>query len=53
VADAIAEALVSPIANRGSVTAAEQNADGIVLGARRAIADLVGGRPGEWCSADR
>jgi hypothetical protein len=46
VADAIAEALVSPIANRGSVTTAEQNADGIVLGARQAIADLVGGPAG-------
>ena len=42
VADAVARTLVSPIANRGQVTAAERTADDIVTGARRAMADLLG-----------
>lgn len=46
VADAIRDALTSPIANRGRVTEAERNADAIVAGARAAIADLLGADPG-------
>jgi cysteine desulfurase family protein (TIGR01976 family) len=46
VADAVAGALTSPIANRGSVTVAERNADEIVLSARAAMADLIGAPPG-------
>jgi len=46
VADAVHAALVAPMANRGSTTQAERNADDVVLAARQAIADLVGGQPG-------
>jgi cysteine desulfurase family protein (TIGR01976 family) len=46
VARAVHDALVSPIANRGTVTRAEQNAEAIVLGARAAMADLLGADPG-------
>ena len=46
VADAVHEALVAPTANRGRVTQAERNADDVVLAARSAVADLVGGEPG-------
>jgi cysteine desulfurase family protein (TIGR01976 family) len=46
VADAVATTLVSPLANRGRVTAAERAADGIVLAARGAMADLLGADPG-------
>lgn len=46
VADAVHAALVSPMANRGSTTQAERNADDVVLAARQAVADLVGGQPG-------
>lgn len=46
VADAVAAALTSPVANRGTVTAAEQNADRLVVSARRAMADLLGAKPG-------
>jgi cysteine desulfurase family protein (TIGR01976 family) len=45
VARAIAELLTSPIANRGRVTAAERLADDTVLGARAAVADLLGADP--------
>jgi cysteine desulfurase family protein (TIGR01976 family) len=45
VADAVAAALVSPLANRGRVTAAERAADAIVLAARAAMADLLGADP--------
>jgi cysteine desulfurase family protein (TIGR01976 family) len=45
VADAVAAALVSPLANRGRVTAAERAADDIVLAARAAMADLLGAHP--------
>jgi cysteine desulfurase family protein (TIGR01976 family) len=45
VADAVAAALVSPIANRGTVTAAERNSDAIVRAARQAMADLLGTDP--------
>jgi cysteine desulfurase family protein (TIGR01976 family) len=45
VADAVATALRSAVANRGSVTAAERRAEEIVLAARQAGADLVAGVP--------
>jgi len=45
VARAISDALLSPIANRGTVTQAERNADDIVRGARVAMADLLGADP--------
>ncbi len=45
VARAVAEALTSPIANRGRVTAAERHADDLVVGARAAMADLIGADP--------
>ncbi|SCX43684.1 cysteine desulfurase family protein, VC1184 subfamily [Klenkia marina] len=46
VADAVHAALVQPTANRGMTTQAERNADDVVVGARRAVADLVGGQSG-------
>jgi cysteine desulfurase family protein (TIGR01976 family) len=46
VADAIRNALASPISNRGIVTEAERNADAIVSGARAAMADLLGADAG-------
>ena len=46
VADAVRATLVSSIANRGSVTAAERRAEGIVHAARAAMADLLGADPG-------
>jgi cysteine desulfurase family protein (TIGR01976 family) len=46
VADAIRDALTSPISNRGVITEAERNADAIVAGARAAIADLLGADAG-------
>ena len=42
VARAVAATLTSPIANRGRVTAAERLADDTVLGARSALAELLG-----------
>jgi cysteine desulfurase family protein (TIGR01976 family) len=45
VARAVAAALTSPIANRGRVTAAERHADDLVVGARAAMADLIGADP--------
>ena len=45
VARAVAETLLSPIANRGRVTAAERTAADVVLGARTAVADLLGADP--------
>ncbi|MCF7548749.1 cysteine desulfurase-like protein [Pseudonocardia sp. WMMC193] len=45
VAQAVADAMTSPIANRGSVTEAEKHADGIVLRARAAMADLLDADP--------
>lgn len=45
VADAVATTLTSPIANRGTVTPAERNADDIVHAARAALADLLGAPP--------
>ena len=46
VAEAVAAALVSPLANRGSVTSAERKAEAIVVAARQAMADLLGSDPG-------
>ena len=46
VADAVAAAMRSAVSNRGSVTAAERRAEAIVVDARQALADLVGGSPG-------
>ncbi|MGY1834877.1 cysteine desulfurase-like protein [Blastococcus sp. SYSU DS0510] len=43
---AVAATLTAPISNRGSVTAAERLADETVLGARSAMADLLGVDPG-------
>jgi cysteine desulfurase family protein (TIGR01976 family) len=45
VADAVAAALVAPLANRGAVTASERLADAIVRDARAAVADLLGADP--------
>jgi cysteine desulfurase family protein (TIGR01976 family) len=45
VAEAIARTLTAPLANRGTVTAAERNADEAVEAGRRALADLTGGDP--------
>ena len=46
VASAIHACLVSGVSNRGRVTAAEQFADGVVIAARQAMADLLGADPG-------
>lgn len=46
VADAVAATMVSALANRGQLTPAERRADGVVLGARQAMADLLGADPG-------
>ncbi|NEA30415.1 cysteine desulfurase-like protein [Streptomyces sp. SID13031] len=46
VADAVAATMVSALANRGQLTPAERRADGIVLDARQAMADLLGTDPG-------
>ncbi len=45
VAGAVAAAMTSPLANRGTVTSGECAADAIVLGARAATADLLGADP--------
>lgn len=45
VAEAVAATLTSSIANRGTVTAAEQRAEGIVHEARAAMGDLLGTDP--------
>ncbi|TCC28550.1 cysteine desulfurase-like protein [Kribbella sindirgiensis] len=42
VADAVARTMTSALANRGQLTAAERRADEIVVGARQAMADLLG-----------
>ncbi len=46
VADAVAATMVGGLANRGSVTGGERRADEVVVAARAAMADLVGGVPG-------
>ncbi|MEJ8277584.1 cysteine desulfurase-like protein [Pseudonocardia spirodelae] len=45
VAGAVAATMTSPLANRGQVTSGERAADAIVLGARAAMADLLGADP--------
>ncbi|MGW1751338.1 cysteine desulfurase-like protein [Streptomyces sp. NPDC002092] len=45
VIQAIADALSNPLSNRGQVAQGERNADTIVTGARRAMADLLGADP--------
>jgi len=45
VAEAVARTLGGPLANRGSVTRAERNAEQAVRECRQALADLVGGDP--------
>ncbi|MDN5750029.1 MAG: cysteine desulfurase-like protein [Pseudonocardia sp.] len=45
VAQAVATTMTSPLANRGTVTAAERAADAIVGDARAAMADLLGADP--------
>lgn len=45
VAGAVAGALTSPLANRGTITSGERSADAIVLAARAAMADLLGADP--------
>ena len=45
VADAVAGALTAGVSNRGTVTAAERRADDLTVGARAAIADLLGADP--------
>jgi cysteine desulfurase family protein (TIGR01976 family) len=42
VARTVADTLLTPLANRGRVTAAERAADAVVLAARAAMADLLG-----------
>ncbi len=46
VADAVARAMTAGVANRGTVTEAERRAEEIVVGARAAVADLLGCEPG-------
>jgi cysteine desulfurase family protein (TIGR01976 family) len=46
VADAVAGTLRAAVANRGLITVAERRADGIVMAARQAMADLLGSAPG-------
>ncbi|XVX18750.1 cysteine desulfurase-like protein [Actinomycetota bacterium] len=45
VAEAVSATMTSPLANRGSVTEAERNAEAAVVGCREALADLVGADP--------
>ncbi|WP_185994377.1 cysteine desulfurase-like protein [Nocardioides campestrisoli] len=45
VADAIARTLTAGLSNRGAVTEAERRAESVVVGARSAVADLLGCDP--------
>ncbi|MFE1337427.1 cysteine desulfurase-like protein [Streptomyces sp. NPDC058733] len=45
VIDAIADALARPLSNRGQYSLGERNAEAIVVGARQAMADLLGADP--------
>ncbi|MEV7990391.1 cysteine desulfurase-like protein [Streptomyces sp. NPDC086077] len=45
VIDAIADALSRPLSNRGQYSLGERNAETVVTGARRAMADLLGAAP--------
>jgi cysteine desulfurase family protein (TIGR01976 family) len=46
VAEAVAATLLSPISNRGTVTASERRAESTVVEARAAMADLLAAEPG-------
>ncbi|MCW2793758.1 MAG: cysteine desulfurase family protein [Nocardioides sp.] len=46
VARAVADTLTAGLANRGSITEAERRAEAVTVGARQALADLVGAEPG-------
>ncbi len=46
VAEAVRDTMVSATCQRGTITPAERRTDAIVLGARQAIADLLGVEPG-------
>src|SRR3712207_673313 len=46
VAHAVGTAMRMPVANRGGVFPASGRSEALVTGARTAVADLVGGRPG-------
>ena len=45
VADAMRTAMTEPLSNRGTMTQSERNAESIVVGSRRAAADLLGCDP--------
>lgn len=47
VADAVRDAMLRPLANRGHVTAAARNAEAIVVECRAALADLLNADPDE------
>jgi len=47
VADAIRDALLNPLSNRGSATVAARNAEEWVVGCRRALGDLLNADPDE------
>src|SRR3954449_3142286 len=42
VADAVRDTLLAPLSNRGDLTVAQENAERAVVGAREALADLLG-----------
>jgi cysteine desulfurase family protein (TIGR01976 family) len=45
VAEAVRATLVGPLSNRGDLTVAQENAERAVVGAREALADLLGASP--------
>ena len=45
VAEAVRSTLVGPLSNRGDLTVAQENAERAVVGARAALADLLGATP--------
>ena len=45
VAEAVRSTLAGPLSNRGDLTVAQQNAERAVVGAREALADLLGATP--------
>ena len=47
VADAVRDAMLRPLSNRGNATAAARNAEGIVVECRAALADLLNADPDE------